>query len=350
MSYKTGSSIVELNRGTAALDVMFPDASRMPYYIVAPAYTRFSAGIKVLHTLCHLLNLRGQSAFVVSAEVNPDLVTPILTHQIVESHFQAGRTPIIIYPERMTGNPLNASCVVRYLLNIPGLLGVEGGFGKEDILIWYCDHYRKACHGTEPILEIPTSDTRTFHPPTDGIEREGSCFYAGKFRIFSGEELSPITKDSVEIPFGGDGVTTQAQMAELFRKSEIFYAYEPTALGLEATLCGCPCVLVPSQFHRKPADRPALVWPGVVWGDDAEAIALAKATVHESLPKYVELAETTLRQLDDFVSLTQGAARAIPYREKIRLVDPHAPLPQVPPLPPKERLKNTAKAFLGRIR
>ena len=40
---------------------------RHPYYIVAPGWTRTSAGIRVLHRLCHALNEAGERAFVLRA-------------------------------------------------------------------------------------------------------------------------------------------------------------------------------------------------------------------------------------------------------------------------------------------
>ncbi len=39
---------------------------RNPYYIVAPEYTRHSAGIKVLHMLCNALNRAGERAYLIT--------------------------------------------------------------------------------------------------------------------------------------------------------------------------------------------------------------------------------------------------------------------------------------------
>ena len=52
---------------------------RFPYYIVSPSYSQQSAGIKVLHYLCHHLNILGYPAFLVpknnSFRSNPNLIT-----------------------------------------------------------------------------------------------------------------------------------------------------------------------------------------------------------------------------------------------------------------------------------
>jgi hypothetical protein len=97
---------------------------RRPYYIDAPAYRRTSAGIRVMHLLCHALNSIGEEAYVYPTETNPTLNTPLVTPEISARHKAAGREPIVVYPEVVPGNPRKAASVVRYVLNRAGLLGV----------------------------------------------------------------------------------------------------------------------------------------------------------------------------------------------------------------------------------
>ena len=42
-----------------------------PYYIVSPPYTEKSAGVKVLHMLCHALNMSGQRAYIIGMNIAP---------------------------------------------------------------------------------------------------------------------------------------------------------------------------------------------------------------------------------------------------------------------------------------
>ena len=85
---------------------------RRPYYIDAPAYRRTSAGIRVMHLLCHALNSIGEEAYVYPTETNPTLNTPLVTPEISARHKAAGREPIVIYPEVVPGNPRRAASVV----------------------------------------------------------------------------------------------------------------------------------------------------------------------------------------------------------------------------------------------
>ena len=78
---------------------------RRPFYIEAPSYRRTSAGIRVMHLLCHALNSVGEEAYVYPTETNPSLDTPIATPEIIERHRATGRQPIVVYPEVVSGNP-----------------------------------------------------------------------------------------------------------------------------------------------------------------------------------------------------------------------------------------------------
>jgi hypothetical protein len=275
--------------------------------------------------------------------VNPDLVTPVLNEQIVEQHFQNQRTPIIVYPEVVHGNPLAGKCVVRYVLNVPGLLGGPSEFPPEDFLIWYHEGYRQAVAGNGPILSIPSTDARFFRLPPPGTERHGSCFYAGKFKEHSGEQLSDVTRNSIEILRSGPGIQTQEQILALFQRSEVFYCYEASALVLEAVLCGCPAVLLPNKHMDKLINCGPLGNAGVAWGTSPEEWEHAKGTVGDMPARYEHWVEQAFDQLNEFIALSQKKAAQTDYPEKIHLANPFAPVAQLPPA------ENRMKARLKQI-
>jgi hypothetical protein len=55
-----------------------------PYLIVSHDYTRFSAGVRALHLLCHHLNENGLSAYVTSHVTGPGLSTPVASQETVD--------------------------------------------------------------------------------------------------------------------------------------------------------------------------------------------------------------------------------------------------------------------------
>ena len=68
-------------------------------------------------------------------------------------------------------------------------------------------------------------------------------------------------------------------MISLLQHSEFFYAYEDTFLIMEAVLCGCPVVLLPSETFKECHTLEDYGTNGVAWGNDPEKVKTAEATV-----------------------------------------------------------------------
>lgn len=180
-----------------------------PYYILAPSYTVQSAGVKALHLLCHHLNMKGYSAFLVNVrlydggrkyEIDPNLITPFLTDAICDLHIEKGLVPIVIYPDIVVGNPLNSNCVVRYLLHYAGFLGGQKNFPDNELVFCYTKKIANYANASDKnTLFMPICNTEVFYPPNDGSVRQGSCFYASKYLSHHKGKLFDITKNSVEI-------------------------------------------------------------------------------------------------------------------------------------------------------
>ena len=108
------------------LNLTPPWASRAIFYIYTPDYTYMHSGIRCLHLLCHHLNRLGYRSYVNTQVTNPNLNTPFADAAMLDQFRQDGLANIVIYPEVVAGNPLNAKYVVRYLLNRPGFFTGAG--------------------------------------------------------------------------------------------------------------------------------------------------------------------------------------------------------------------------------
>jgi hypothetical protein len=87
LSFKTSDTL-----SVFPMNSLLPDAGRNPFYVVAPAYTQTSAGVRCLHLLRHSLNRSGEQAYfgLLNANahsVNPDLRTSLLTNGIIDLPF-----------------------------------------------------------------------------------------------------------------------------------------------------------------------------------------------------------------------------------------------------------------------
>ena len=296
-----------------------PVSAKSPYYVVSPPYERRSAGIKALHLLCHWLNRAGYPAFihnVLEREgpfARPDLITPLLTPRVALDHLNAGLAPIIVYPEIFAGNPLQAPCVVRYVLNHPGLLGGDMQFDESEMIFAYSQH-----------LPIPLDPERAFCAFRSSTRRFFTCR-----RLRTAPGSAPVSMPTnfgrPETPFGlpGDAVEilaqsadaqTPEQIANLFRTCEKFYAFEDTALILEAALCGCPTIIMRSDFFQSPLTL-AEYGPVLALDDDEAEIARARDRLGEVARRHEEVIRQFWQQSEGFVSVTQDrAARERPSR------------------------------------
>ena len=300
---------------------LFP-AEKIPYLIVTPQYTGMSAGVRVLHALCHTLNMLGERAYITTfpqlvidthqgAYTCPDLCTPLMTPEILAYFESQGRSPIVVYREAERNNPLNATHVARYVLNYPGLLGGDKTYADHEMVFAYSNRLADAMGlSRERVLFMPVSDPNIFYPPPEGTVRSGSCFYASKYRDFHKGKLFPATKNSVEITRYQPDSLTKTQIADLFRRSEVFYAYEDTALAIEAALCGCPTVFLPNDYFKSSLGMEEIGPDGFSWGDAPQDVARAKATVGNFQAHYQELIDQYWAQLKKFVAFTQAEAAA----------------------------------------
>lgn len=281
-----------------------------PYYIFAGDYRHTSSGIRCLHYLCHALNELGEEAYLVNVKITSSyLRTPVLTPDTVSRHHQSGRTPVALYPEVVAGNPLKAPVVARWLLNVPGHLGGDTVYDDGDLVYYYADWCLPEGMSGTP-LELPTVDTRFFNNednPED-IRRSGACYYAHKYLAFGGKilpEHQSLTSLCHDIP------RSPEELAAILRRSDVLYCYEPSAIIHEALACGCPVLLVPTEYWRIGADDPHLLEPGIALAEGPGSAQRARATLGDSVARLAEKQHTAWHQIARFIEQTQSRSQVV---------------------------------------
>jgi len=211
---------------------------KIPYLIISPSYYPSSAGVRMLHKLCHHLNESGYEAYITN-EVNPEWNEKGCPLEMFPRLIYEG---ITIYPEIIKGNPYGAKVVVRYILNHPGLLGGDKIYDPSEILF--------TCNGEELRKYVPSDDRILCIPliedyfRDEGLPRKGGCFYVGKgYNI----PRIPETLEMKEVI----GMNRQ-EVAQILKISEVFYTYDNfTMLIDEAKKCGCPVVVIGDEVKSK---------------------------------------------------------------------------------------------------
>ena len=214
--------------------------------IVTFPYIEHSNGIKTMHRICHTINDLGGDARLVFLSngircgdatcVNPNLNTPCLREE--DKHLL--QTEIVVYPEVVSGNPVCASKVVRYLGNKDGLLtGQKMNAKPRDFLLAHskviepkanCVLFNAELNpvfnenGAKPFYGRPMDATYT-----------GKGFIHGKGFVHGECPTQPNMLLIERIwPKGQD------QLAYLLKNIRFFYTWDAwTATNLDALMCGC---------------------------------------------------------------------------------------------------------------
>lgn len=280
---------------------------RQPYYIWAPAFRYNSGGVRALHNLCHALNLKGEEAYVLTSVVSGSLRTPILTPDIVQGHYDTDRSPIAVYPEVISDNPLDAQNVVRYLLNYPGkLTGIPIDLAATDLV--YTHGLAVVPEGWQAdLLHMPLVDTKIFNSiGVDDKSRKGTAVFLHRYLENDGEP-SPVTRDSIEISSRVKHRNAY-ELAQLLRSVELLYVYEPSTIIFEALLCGCPVVFLAESSHYPVSVMKDYGQAGIALGCDSEQIQAAKKSVHAYTEEYKAIEADFWSALEGFIEKTQSAA------------------------------------------
>jgi hypothetical protein len=267
------------------------------FLIFAPAFREDDGGGVVLHRLCALLNELGHEAYVTRLfdgepvypnnfikplftllrrgvwrrfskyKTNPAWSTPVLK----SPGMPMGDDWVVIYPEIIFGNPLQAKNVVRWFLFRPGFHTGRIFYGQDEYHVdfndFVGDFYFPGTYKSKSILNVLSFPFE--HYNLEGAlschSREGSayCLRKGKDKPIQHE-----LRDSILI----DG-KSHAEVAAIFKRVKRFISYDAyTAYSSFAVLCGAESVVVPDvgvdkeYWYPDVADR-----YGVAYGfDDSE--------------------------------------------------------------------------------
>ncbi|MEO1949615.1 hypothetical protein [Thioclava sp.] len=146
---------------------------------------------------------------------------------------------IVVYPETVRGNPLEAERVARWLLNRPGLLGGNETLDPGEEVFFYQEAFAEGVAPVSPDRLLRVRWLRDDVYRDENRPRSGSCRMIRK----GTDTLSQIPEGDRAIPL--DGLSHQ-EIAEVFNKTEVFYCHDLyTMYAYYAALSGCVPVVVP---------------------------------------------------------------------------------------------------------
>ena len=269
-------------------------------YVYNASYERSSYGVRILYTLVEILNSLGymRAKTICHEQYTEQLEEKIplryKNSTLYEKHnfdkSQIKDDDIVVYSDVISGNPLEAKRVVRYLLNRPYYLlsqGVE--YGDSDFLM----AYSQIVDENLPQLFILNDDRHLYGGTPSAEKQDQLAIYFGKVNLGM---LSARSKEIQRIVSSYKKTiiitrfypTSKLELIKILRTSQLLLCFDPlTNLSYEATLCGTPSVVFDNTFSssRKNFNLPLY---GVMndlrqWEEASREVSLAFGVYEEAL-------------------------------------------------------------------
>lgn len=164
---------------------------------------------------------------------HPSMNTPVASKTILADS-------ITVYPEIVSGNPLKARHVVRWLLHKPGFFRKDIYFGANELTFFYQDAFRAGYDWVDPDNLLRLRWIRDdIYFDKGNAKRQGACRLIRKGQATAAEV--PGDDDAIVI----DGMSHE-ETAEIFNSCKYLYCHDPyTMYSLYAAVCGCIPIVIP---------------------------------------------------------------------------------------------------------
>jgi hypothetical protein len=169
---------------------------------------------------------------------------------------------IVLYPEIIDGNPLNAKRVVRWLLNKPGFFTGKVNYGPGELYFYYDKAFDDPSINPFPDNRLTILTMKAMYRQTNFGPRQGTCYVLRKGK---GRAPDPATLDGPVI----DDLPHEEVVA-LFNRCEFCVSYDArTMYSFYAALCGCKSIVIPEPgISKEQWDPDGNSANGVAYGFD----------------------------------------------------------------------------------
>ena len=232
-------------------------------------FSHRSGGIRMLYRLCYHLNVAGYPSAVAPIpsmgwEIEPPYPDwPVAVHR--------GRTAdsIVVYPEIVPGNPLEAEKIVRWTLNTPGVLGGDIFYPDEEMVFVAGSQQLATVSksvskplGPERVLSVGIIDPKYIYPDP-AIEKTLDCVFT-----YKGEAIRtryPLLNEA-SLQRIEDITPTMASLGDVLRRTRTLYSYDHKSTILkEAAICGCRVLVVHEDGRLLDPEKCGCVENNVLW-------------------------------------------------------------------------------------
>lgn len=283
----------------------------MRYIVSAAPYDETNGGAIFQHLLVDALNRLGETAHLWPQPpiypksrrerlfslfrryaTRPDLDTPVFRGKY------APADTIVVYPEVVLGNPLEANHVVRWLLYRPGVLHPYEFTDNE--MFFHCGEFFDVPEITGGAPELSMWYRNRTYENQDRPDRKGVAYIIRK-----GDKKPRLPETETPDAVCVDGMT-HAEVNDVLNRVQTFISYdEATTYSQFAAICGCDSIVVPGFYdsHEAWTAEHPLGRYGISYGFDH--LDHARATRHKVIELMDEKERESLESVKRFIRLTK---------------------------------------------
>lgn len=221
------------------------------------------------HSMCRLFPHTKNKRF---HEWRPVVISPVKGVRRKKLPFFSKRDTIVIYPEKVYGNFLHATHVVRYLLYHYAFADDKKAYGKDDLFIAYREVFNNPSLNPEKyFVWFGHFDNELYRQYNFG-NRKGNCYIIRK----------GSSRNDLPERFDGPVIDKlpEEEKVKILNETERCYLYDTqTFYSSIAAVCGCLPIIVPEPGKTK--EDYYASWethPGQAFGESAEEIEHALKT------------------------------------------------------------------------
>ncbi len=280
------------------------------FLIYSPEYSERWGGVIALHKLAKILSIN-HNVYITSnstlSNSSVKLINEISAKRLIELEnlLPENDEYIVIYPEVVFGNPLNAKKVIRWILYHPGVNGGDTKYDKNELIFTYSKYFVKDTEYKDvPVLF-------TFESKIDLFFDKGEERTTNSYLIKKGKHKYPkinMMYNKIQSGFLLDNLLNKnnldKELNDVFNKSECFLSYDSASYhSVQAALCGCLSIVVPDDGVSKEEwiEKMPLMKYGVAWG--IEDIEWAETTKHLVKDYLIELQNYSIQTINDMIKL-----------------------------------------------
>jgi hypothetical protein len=277
---------------------------QMEFLIYGFDYDWKSGGNQVLHDLAKILSQDYTTYVFGNKTMSHSKAICINVDKAMEIALK--NNVITIYPEVISGNPFNATNVVRYVMYYPGWHAGDKEYNENEIVITYNHEFVKETkYDKSFILTVlnPKLDIMMNHDK----KRDKIGLLVRKCKDFD-YKMGVLRnhKHLIDLPILSiDDIINKCsdliQLAEIYNTISTFISFDPhTYHSTMAALCGCTSVVIPSKEISSEEFYNVQKY-GVAYG--FENIDFSKLTHGKMIENLKQMEKDTFAQCADFVKL-----------------------------------------------